>query len=85
VLNGPAHPYTEGLLGSIPGHGRRGDRLTQIPGMAPSMTNLPAGCAFAPRCTHAAGPCLDARPALTVPEQGRTLRCHHPLGTEGTP
>jgi peptide/nickel transport system ATP-binding protein len=83
VLRAPAHPYTEGLLGSIPGHGRRGDRLTQIPGMAPNMANLPEGCAFAPRCPYAAGLCATARPDLTELSPGRSLRCHHPLGTGG--
>jgi peptide/nickel transport system ATP-binding protein len=84
VLHAPAHPYTEGLLGSIPGHGRRGDRLTQIPGMAPNMGNLPAGCAFAPRCPHAAGPCLSERPDLSDIAPGRRLRCHHPLLAEAS-
>ena len=79
VLGAPAHPYTEGLLGSIPGHGRRGDRLTQIPGMAPNMANLPEGCAFAPRCPYADGPCATTRPDLTELSPGRSLRCHHPL------
>ena len=79
VLGAPAHPYTEGLLGSIPGHGRRGDRLTQIPGMAPNMDNLPEGCAFAPRCPYADGPCATTRPDLTELSPGRSLRCHHPL------
>jgi peptide/nickel transport system ATP-binding protein len=81
VLNAPLHPYTEGLLGSIPGHGKRGAPLVQIPGMAPSMTNLPAGCAFAPRCSYAAGACLDVRPEITVPDPARSLRCHHPLAS----
>lgn len=84
VLKAPLHPYTDGLLGSIPGHGRRGERLTQIPGMAPSMTNLPQGCAFAPRCPHAAGPCLETRPPLTEPGPGRSLRCYHPLTAKAT-
>lgn len=79
VLNAPLHPYSEGLLGSIPGHGRRGERLTQIPGMAPNMTHLPDGCAFAPRCSYASGPCADTRPELTEPRPDRSLRCHHPL------
>lgn len=82
VLNAPAHPYTEGLLGSIPGHGQRGERLTQIPGMAPNMANLPAGCAFAARCSYVADNCLNTRPALTEPASGHKLRCHHPLGLE---
>ena len=84
VLNAPAHPYTAGLLGSIPGHGRRGERLAQIPGMAPNMARLPAGCAFAPRCTLASDTCRDRAPDITGHGPGRGLRCHHPLQmTEG--
>ncbi|MFT6784524.1 MAG: peptide/nickel transport system ATP-binding protein [Dinoroseobacter sp.] len=85
VLHRPLHPYTEGLLGSIPGHGRRGDPLTQISGMAPSMTALPKGCAFAPRCTYADGPCMDTRPELVTSDPTRSLRCHHPLASGGKP
>ncbi len=49
----PLHPYTRGLIGSVPSHGQRGTPLTQIPGMAPSLAHLPPGCAFAPRCARA--------------------------------
>lgn len=83
VLNTPAHPYTEGLLGSIPGHSQRGQRLTQIPGMAPNMAKLPTGCAFAARCPYVTDTCLATRPALIEPTPGRTLRCHHGLALEG--
>lgn len=82
VLNTPAHPYTEGLLGSIPGHSQRGQRLTQIPGMAPNMAKLPTGCAFAARCPYVTDACLATRPALIEPTPGRTLRCHHGLALE---
>ena len=78
VLTAPGHPYTEGLLGSIPGHGRRGERLTQIPGMAPNMANLPEGCAFAPRCPRASDSCRVTAPQITGAGPGRSLRCHHP-------
>ncbi|MEP2543587.1 MAG: ABC transporter ATP-binding protein, partial [Alphaproteobacteria bacterium] len=50
VLDRPAHPYTRGLLGSVPGHNTRGTRLYQIPGMTPSLLNLPRGCAFKDLC-----------------------------------
>ncbi|WP_413717006.1 ABC transporter ATP-binding protein [Silicimonas sp. MF1-12-2] len=79
ILTAPAHPYTAGLLGSIPGHGRRGDRLTQIPGMAPNMAHLPPGCAFAPRCPRVADACRTTAPVVTESGAGRALRCLHPL------
>ncbi len=79
VLSAPAHPYTKGLLGSIPGHGRRGERLTQIPGIAPNMADLPVGCAFAPRCSHVDELCHAVRPERSVPAIERSLRCHYPL------
>lgn len=82
VLHEPAHPYTEGLLGSIPGHAQRGKRLTQIPGMAPNMADLPAGCAFAARCSFVTESCLEARPTLNELTAGRNIRCHHPLMLE---
>jgi peptide/nickel transport system ATP-binding protein len=78
VLAAPQHPYTAGLLGSIPGHGRRGERLTQIPGMAPSMSRLPAGCAFAPRCDLASEICRSTAPMVTETGAGQGYRCHHP-------
>ena len=79
ILTAPAHPYTAGLLGSIPGHGRRGERLTQIPGMAPNMAHLPPGCAFAPRCPRVSDACRTTAPVVTETGAGRTLRCLHPL------
>ncbi|MEM6680579.1 MAG: ABC transporter ATP-binding protein, partial [Pseudomonadota bacterium] len=50
VIDRPLHPYTVGLLGSVPSAGRRGEPLTQIPGMTPDLTKLPPGCAFRARC-----------------------------------
>jgi peptide/nickel transport system ATP-binding protein len=79
VLSAAAHPYTQGLLGSIPGHGRRGQRLTQIPGMAPNMARLPDGCAFAPRCSQTSDLCRATAPQITQITTSRGLRCHHPL------
>lgn len=84
VLGAPGHPYTRGLLGSIPGHGRRGERLVQIPGMAPNMARLPEGCPFAPRCPRAGDLCRTTAPPITEFGPGRGLRCHHPVpATEG--
>jgi len=77
ILDRPLHPYTRGLIGSVPGHSRRGEELTQIPGMAPSLLNLPDGCAFRPRCPRAGDACLKA-PEITSPFDGREVRCFHP-------
>ena len=77
VLDHPVHPYTRGLLGSVPGHNTRGQRLYQIPGMAPSLMNLPVGCAFQARCPKADPACL-VEPQITEPVPGRAIRCFHP-------
>ncbi len=77
VLDEPLHPYTRGLIGSVPGHSRRGKPLTQIPGMTPSLLNLPVGCAFRPRCQRASGACMET-PQITSPLTGRQVRCFHP-------
>jgi oligopeptide/dipeptide ABC transporter ATP-binding protein len=72
----PLHPYTVGLMGAIPRIGGRGERLTNIPGVVPSLLNLPEGCRFAPRCTHAREVCRNTAPELLTPESGRIVRCH---------
>src|SRR3546814_7013196 len=59
VLDHPAHPYTHGLIGSVPGRNQRGRRLFPIPGMTPSLLNLPAGCAFRSRCPREIGSAHD--------------------------
>ncbi len=77
VLDAPLHPYTHGLIGSVPSRNRRGTPLQQIPGMTPSLLNLPSGCAFAARCPRADGACTTP-PALTTYVAGRNARCVHP-------
>ncbi len=81
VLDRPQHPYTQGLIGSLPSANRRGARLRQIPGMAPHLARLPAGCAFAPRCDRATAGCQAAVPELVAPRVGvpeHRARCIHP-------
>ncbi len=58
------HPYTEGLLGSLPAQGSSAERLTPIPGTPPSLIDLPGGCPFAPRCSHVFDRCWRERPPL---------------------
>lgn len=77
VLDSPLHPYTAGLIGSLPGNNQRGQRLRQIPGMTPNLLNLPAGCAFSNRCPRATAAC-QVRPELTSPLPNRLVRCFHP-------
>jgi peptide/nickel transport system ATP-binding protein len=86
LFRDPRHPYTRGLLGSIPG-GARGTKLQAIQGTVPPLGKLPPGCAFAPRCPHRFEPCDKAVPGMTVigrdaagssrlhPE-GHTARCY---------
>jgi peptide/nickel transport system ATP-binding protein len=77
VLDHPLHPYTRGLIGSVPSRNVRGRPLAQIPGMTPSLLNLPPGCAFRARCLRASDACL-VEPEITAPIAGREVRCFHP-------
>jgi peptide/nickel transport system ATP-binding protein len=71
LFRDPRHPYTRGLLGSIPG-GRPGSKLQAIHGTVPPIGHLPPGCAFAPRCPHRFEPCDIAPPGITeiLPPEG---------------
>ncbi len=84
VLDRPQHPYTAGLIDSLPSLNTRGRRLTQITGITPDLRALPAGCAFAARCARATADCanppvLAPSPAARASEHGTHLvRCFHP-------
>jgi peptide/nickel transport system ATP-binding protein len=77
VLDAPLHPYTQGLIGSVPSRNRRGAPLAQIPGMMPRLTELPAGCAFRARCARASSVCQEE--PLLQDCNNRQVRCFHPL------
>jgi peptide/nickel transport system ATP-binding protein len=77
VLNAPRHPYTQGLLNSLPSRATPGVELVQIPGGTPSLFALPEGCPFRPRCPHATDIC--ARMPEPTGDRVRRARCHHPL------
>jgi peptide/nickel transport system ATP-binding protein len=88
VLSQPLHPYTQGLLDSVPSHSARGARLRQIPGMTPSVIDLPPGCAFRERCSRAAAACA-VTPQESWRDAGRderrSVRCHLPLAGGAQP
>lgn len=76
----PAHPYTRGLLKSLPSvqhaSGETPNRLPTIKGMVPPITNLPSGCKFNPRCPDVMDICLGREPALMVVGEGQSARCY---------
>ncbi|QJB57830.1 ABC transporter ATP-binding protein [Pseudodesulfovibrio sp. zrk46] len=74
LYGNPLHPYTQGLLASVPTMGDKAD-LNPIPGIVPSIFNLPEGCRFHPRCPHAHAKCSFMLPPLTEPEPNRFVRC----------
>jgi peptide/nickel transport system ATP-binding protein len=74
VVKHSQHPYTVGLMGSIPAIGHHLDRLRQIDGAMPRLGGIPAGCAFNPRCTHAFDRCRVERPSL-LPASGTEAAC----------
>ncbi|WP_114257822.1 ABC transporter ATP-binding protein [Streptomyces sp. Go-475] len=76
VFGRPHHPYTRGLLASVPAERHRGARLTSIPGSPPEPGAVPAGCAFRTRCPLARERCATHRPALTGTGTGRAAACH---------
>ncbi|CAN5913143.1 ABC transporter ATP-binding protein [soil metagenome] len=83
LFDRPGHPYTKGLLGSIPhlDSAARSDtkraRLNEIKGMVPSLFNLPRGCSFAPRCSLASDQCRAEAPALELHGPGHWIACWH--------
>jgi peptide/nickel transport system ATP-binding protein len=79
VLGSPRHPYTRGLLDSVPSNHVRGARLAQIPGMTPSLLELPPGCPFRERCARARPDCAITPEVTLLEDCARSIRCHHPL------
>lgn len=71
----PKHPYTVGLMESIPQLNKKVDRLVPIPGQVPPLSNMPPGCRFAPRCKHAMEQCLTDNPSLLSVTEGHSCRC----------
>ena len=74
IFESPLHPYSQGLIGSIPRES--GQRVEGLPGEAPSPWNYPTGCRFHPRCPQVFGRCSEQAPALQVHERDRWAACH---------
>ncbi len=87
LFDAPLHPYTQGLMGSIPVLGEVRERLEVIPGSVPNLINLPSGCRFAPRCKarmqYNLSICTDKRPDLIEVAKGHRVRCWLYQDTEG--
>jgi oligopeptide/dipeptide ABC transporter ATP-binding protein len=83
----PLHPYTQGLIGSIPILGKIKERLDVIPGMVPNLINAPSGCRFAPRCTARVNfglkICTEVEPDLEEAKPGHVVRCWLYQSAEG--
>ncbi|MGA1535182.1 MAG: ABC transporter ATP-binding protein [Planctomycetota bacterium] len=76
IFRNPLHPYTRGLLASIPREENKGKRLFAIPGNVPSIFDFPAGCKFCNRCEHVQDRCLQEEPQLRTLADGHEVRCH---------
>jgi peptide/nickel transport system ATP-binding protein len=85
IVADPRHPYTRGLIGSVPSRNRPGTRLAQIPGSAPSPVDRPPGCRFRPRCGFADGRCAEHPPLEAT--GGRGVRCwrHGEIDAQAVP
>jgi peptide/nickel transport system ATP-binding protein len=75
ILSAPMHPYTRGLMGSVPSQNQRGKPLKQIEGMVPSLLSLPLGCAFQNRCDSVSDICRAEAPKAVRTDDGRLVRC----------
>jgi peptide/nickel transport system ATP-binding protein len=76
ILRGARHPYTQGLLSSMPALATRGEKLTEIPGVVPPPSQWPKGCRFCTRCPRVFEPCPDIQPKATVISATQTVYCH---------
>ena len=82
LFHRPLHPYTMGLMKAMPKLGDKKERLYDIKGVVPHITNMPAGCRFAPRCPHATERCHAECPKIVDAGNGHMVRCHQNFGTK---
>jgi len=76
LIQNPKHPYTRGLIDCLPDMSKSGDRLTSIPGTTPDPVDLPSGCTFHPRCSHAMEICSRKEPSKIAISTGHYVSCH---------
>ncbi len=80
LVTAPLHPYTRGLINALPGHGTcdTANRLQQIPGVMPNLTEIAPGCSFHPRCDRCQDICTQETPPLlqVQGDKSRLVRCH---------
>ncbi|MGE6259979.1 ABC transporter ATP-binding protein [Heyndrickxia sporothermodurans] len=77
LFENPKHPYSKGLIGSVPKIGQKKDKLDSIKGNVPDPSNMPIGCKFAPRCKEAMPICFEKEPTSTRLENNRLCSCWH--------
>ena len=82
LFDNPQHPYTQGLLASLPPLEGPRRRMTSIPGVVPDPRHLPAGCSFAPRCMRQSPTCNHAQPKLSAMHPSHAVACFHPAASE---
>jgi peptide/nickel transport system ATP-binding protein len=80
LFRNPLHPYTQGLLLSIPRMIRRQQSLERIPGAVPNLLSPPGGCRLHPRCPQAMDICREVKPIPVTAEPDHAVRCHLSLG-----
>ncbi len=86
IFDHPSHPYTLGLMKSIPKiSGKRDERLYMIKGMVPLLSQIPNGCRFAPRCPYATEQCAREMPDLIPVNEKQKVRCWHAVSSESVP
>lgn len=83
LFNNSAHPYTSGLIKSIPKAHKKEKRLFEIKGVVPDPMDLPPGCKFNNRCEYTTDDCIQAEPELNEVDSGHLVRCFHPLQVKG--
>ena len=76
LFSNPLHPYTKGLVASVPKIGKNTDELPYIAGRVPDLSQMPIGCKFAPRCSEAIEKCHSEEPELINVDDNRQCRCH---------
>ena len=75
LFNSPTHPYTQGLIASVPKLGSGVKVLPSIPGSVPDLASMPKGCRFAPRCRYATAKCHEQEPELVTVGENQRCRC----------